>query len=178
MELSSSEKMKKDDVMLIRFQQLNIDIPANIMTYTAIERFNEFDPQVVADFCQFRNPGHQLHFPLMQEENGIAALNAIRIDDNTRFAENSFGIFEPINGERIDPSEIELMIVPLLCFDQKGNRVGYGKGYYDRFLTSCSKNCLKIGFSYFEAEETIDDIAPHDIPLDFCITPEMIYQFQ
>ena len=64
-----------------------------------------------------------------------------------------------------------------MAFDGKGNRIGYGKGFYDEFLKNCSKDTLKIGLSFFEAEAAIDGIEPHDIPLDYCVTPEKIYTF-
>ena len=75
------------------------------------------------------------------------------------------------------PAEIDLVIVPLLCFDKKGNRVGYGKGYYDRFLKQCRKDCIKIGFSYFDPIDQVEDINKFDVKLDYGITPDAIYQF-
>jgi len=58
-----------------------------------------------------------------------------------------------------------------------GNRVGYGKGFYDEFLKDCSNDTIKIGLSFFEAEATIDGIESHDISLDYCITPQKVYTF-
>jgi 5-formyltetrahydrofolate cyclo-ligase len=68
-------------------------------------------------------------------------------------------------------------LVPLLAYDLKGNRVGYGKGYYDRFLAECRPDALKIGFSYFEPEEQINDTEDFDIPLNYCVTPHRCYEF-
>ena len=68
---------------------------------------------------------------------------------------NKYGIPEPVGGTEMMPAEIELIIVPLLVFDINGNRVGYGKGYYDRFLKSCSENALKVGVSFFEPVEIL-----------------------
>jgi len=64
-----------------------------------------------------------------------------------------------------------------LAFDEKGNRIGYGKGFYDRFLNECKKDVIKVGLSFFEATTTIEDTNANDIPLDFCVTPEKIYRF-
>jgi 5-formyltetrahydrofolate cyclo-ligase len=62
--------------------------------------------------------------------------------------------------------------------DSTGHRIGYGKGYYDRFLRTCRPECKKIGLSFFEVmEETIADAGEHDIPLDACITPTQLVQF-
>jgi 5-formyltetrahydrofolate cyclo-ligase len=70
-----------------------------------------------------------------------------------------------------------MIIIPLLAFDEKGYRVGYGKGFYDRYLKECREDCLKIGLSYFEAVPSVDDAAEFDVPLDFCITPQRTYVF-
>jgi len=69
------------------------------------------------------------------------------------------------------------VFVPLVVFDRKGNRAGYGKGYYDRFLMTCRPDCLKIGFSYFEPVELLEDKNQYDIPLNMCITPAGSYVF-
>ncbi len=175
--LSLHLKEKMDDLLLIQFQQLAIDIPSLIMTYSPIIKFNEFDPQTITDYCYFKNPGQQLFYPVMIEGKKHAEIVSVIVDDETIFKTNKYGIEEPIEGIDMFPTEIDLVIVPLLSFDKKGNRVGYGKGYYDRFLKKCRKDCLKIGFSYFEPVEQIDDINKFDIKLDFGITPDSIHEF-
>ncbi|HJS52384.1 MAG TPA: 5-formyltetrahydrofolate cyclo-ligase, partial [Pyrinomonadaceae bacterium] len=95
----------------------------------------------------------------------------------TRLLENFWGIREPPIDEAIDPSEIDLVIVPLLCFDERGFRVGHGKGFYDKFLAGCRADCLKVGFTFFPPTDPIDDIDEYDVPLDQCVTPERVYVF-
>ena len=51
------------------------------------------------------------------------------------------------------------------------------KGFFDRYLKGCREDCIKIGFSYFEPLDSIDDANEFDVPLDFCITPQRIYVF-
>ena len=99
------------------------------------------------------------------------------LTDHTLFKKNSLGIPEPVSGIEIKPSIIDVVFIPLLSFDSKGNRVGYGKGYYDRFLLNCKEECLKIGLSFFEEEQCVFDVEDTDIPLDFCVTPKQIYQY-
>jgi 5-formyltetrahydrofolate cyclo-ligase len=55
--------------------------------------------------------------------------------------------------------------------------VGYGKGYYDRYLKRCAQDVVKIGFSYFDAIDAIEDINEFDVPLNYCITPMRVYEF-
>ena len=69
------------------------------------------------------------------------------------------------------------MLLPLLAFDSKGNRVGYGKGFYDLFLSKCKPDVVKIGLSFFDTEEIIEDVFLEDIRLDYCITPDTIVKF-
>ena len=75
------------------------------------------------------------------------------------------------------PSKIDVVFVPLLAFDKNGHRIGYGKGYYDKFLSSCKPDIIKIGLSFYEAEEAFQDVYPSDIPLDYCVTPKKVYRF-
>ncbi len=93
---------------------------------------------------------------------------------------NSWGIPEPlpIRQNQIAESQIQVVIVPLLIFDTQGNRVGYGKGFYDRFLQKCTNNPLKIGVCIENAVEKIDNIDPFDIRLDFCVSPNTLYDFR
>ena len=78
---------------------------------------------------------------------------------------------------QIQDNQIEVVFIPLLVFDEKGHRVGYGKGFYDTFLKNCP-NAIKIGLSFFEAEAKIDDHKAYDIPMNYCITPNRIYHFE
>jgi 5-formyltetrahydrofolate cyclo-ligase len=99
------------------------------------------------------------------------------LTDNTRLQKNTWGVPEPNEGIEISPKKIDVVFVPLLAFDTKGHRVGYGKGYYDRFLGQCRKKTVKVGLSLFEPEQEITDISKTDIPLDHCVTPSHIYSF-
>ena len=90
---------------------------------------------------------------------------------------NSLQIPEPIHYTEIDAKAIDVVFVPMFVADKKGNRVGYGGGYYDKFLARCKPETKKIGLTYFRPIENIDDIYFGDFPLDFCITPEEIVSF-
>ena len=177
LQLLPAETEKLDDLLLIQFQKIIMDIPSLIMTYAPIKKLNEFNPQQITDYCYFKNPAQQLFYPVMIKNKDTSEMIAVIIDDNTVFEMNKYGIEEPIDGLDMFATEIDLVIVPLLCFDKKGYRVGYGKGHYDRFLKSCRKDCLKIGFSYFEPVDKIEDIDKYDIKLNYCITPFNIFTF-
>ena len=99
------------------------------------------------------------------------------LTDNTLIKPNIWSIPEPEGGVQIQDNQIEVVFLPLLVFDEKGHRVGYGKGFYDTFLENCP-NAIKIGLSFFEAEAKIDDHKAYDIPMNYCITPNRVYQFE
>jgi 5-formyltetrahydrofolate cyclo-ligase len=99
------------------------------------------------------------------------------LTDNTKIKKNEYNIPEPMDGIEVPSPKIQVVFVPLLAFDTKGNRVGYGKGFYDQFLAECTPETIKIGLSFFEAETFIADVFEKDIRLDFCITPKNCYRF-
>jgi 5-formyltetrahydrofolate cyclo-ligase len=108
------------------------------------------------------------------------------LTDNTKIKKNEYNIPEPINGLEVSTHTIDVVFVPLLAYDKVGNRVGYGKGFYDKFLSECkpdtsgselAKQTIKIGLSFFEPEEIISDIFENDVKLDFCVTPKGFYNF-
>ncbi len=99
------------------------------------------------------------------------------LTDNTTIRKNKFNIPEPEDGIEVTSSKIEVVFVPLLAFDKKGNRVGYGKGFYDKFLSQCNIDTIKIGLSFFEAESVILEISDLDMKLDYCVTPHSTYIF-
>jgi 5-formyltetrahydrofolate cyclo-ligase len=99
------------------------------------------------------------------------------LTDNTRIKKNQYNIPEPVDGIEVPPTKIDVVLVPLLAFDKKGHRVGYGKGFYDKFLSECKPDAIKIGLSFFEPEELITDVFEGDIQLDYCVTPNQVYKF-
>lgn len=99
------------------------------------------------------------------------------LTDNTKIKKNEYNIPEPVNGLPVPSETIEVVFVPLLAFDVFGNRIGYGKGFYDKFLAECKPETIKIGLSFFEAVNQIDDVFESDVKLDYCVTPEKVYKF-
>jgi 5-formyltetrahydrofolate cyclo-ligase len=99
------------------------------------------------------------------------------LTDGTKIIKNEYNIPEPVDGIEVPDSKIDVVFVPLLAFDKKGHRVGYGKGFYDRFLSKCKPDVVTIGLSFFEVENEIADVDTNDFRLNFCITPLKTYAF-
>lgn len=172
-ELSDAEKYKLEDLLLIQFQQSGIGIPTRIMTYAGSSKLHEIDPSLIMRYCHFINPEVVFYYPVIHEEEMFPVIT----DENTLFQLNAFGIEEPVDGTEVEEEDIDMVIVPLLAFDTKGNRVGYGKGYYDRFLINCREDCITVGLSYFEAMDEVIDADSFDVPLLYVITPNQSYSF-
>lgn len=96
-------------------------------------------------------------------------MQAVMISPYTNFKTNKWGILEPVGGHTID--DIDVAIIPLMAFDGL-NRVGHGKGYYDRYLAS--HDCIKIGLAFDCQRVDNLEIEAHDIGLDLLVTEKVI----
>ena len=103
-----------------------------------------------------------------------ASLQHILLQENTLFKISEYGIPEPVGGITLEASFFDVVFVPVLAYDINGNRIGYGKGFYDRFLKQCKSSCKFIGLSFFEPENEIP-YNEFDIPLSMVITPNNVY---
>ena len=106
-------------------------------------------------------------------------LESIQLTAETKLVFNWWGILEPPpEAPPVEAWKIDAVLVPLLAFDERGYRVGYGKGYYDKFLGGeCRRDAAKIGLSYFPSVEEISDVHEFDVKLDFCVTPDRLWKF-
>ena len=101
----------------------------------------------------------------------------VKINSSSSYKIGDFGIPEPKEKIEFDCSKLDYIIIPLLCYDIQGNRIGYGKGVYDRILSTLPNKCIKIGISLFNPENSSIPNESHDIKLDFCQTPNRLYSF-
>lgn len=98
-------------------------------------------------------------------------------DTKTKLHVINHGIPEPEYPLYVENTNIDLVITPLISFDKNGHRVGFGKGFYDRFFANCTINTKKAGLSLFDPVDKIDDINELDYPLDYAITPSKLFIF-
>lgn len=157
------------------FRSLRLPSLRVLHRYMPNPKGGEPDPGPLAEWLVMTNPGIVQALPRVSEDDPL--MQAIELGASTRLKPNSWGIPEPVEGSEIPPENIDMVLVPLLAFDLKGHRVGHGKGYYDRFLKRCRRDCLKVGLSFFEPVASIDDADAHDERLDLCITPSKAYEF-
>ena len=158
------------------FAEVDLRTVNILSTFISIEKLAEIDVSLIytriwADFPLVKTVSPITDFATGELENRQFAAA-------TPLVENRWGIREPLGGEIVEASDIDLVLVPLLSVDEEGYRVGYGKGFYDKFLGRCRVDCLKVGVSLFPPVQKIEDADDYDVPIDICITPENRYVFE
>ena len=153
------------------FKDINPDPYAIIAGYWPKE--NEFDIRPLLEMALAKN--HICGLPVVQKES--RALTFAKWKQTMTLEKGAYGILEPAIKEWLEP---DIIIVPLLAFDRRGHRLGYGGGYYDATLTflRAKKTTLVVGVGY-DAQENALDIPnnEHDQKLDWILTPTMAKEF-
>jgi 5-formyltetrahydrofolate cyclo-ligase len=144
-----------------------------ISLFLPIEEQNEINTYLILEKAIFN--GTRVGLPKINNQN--ISLKHFLFENTQQLIVNKLGIPEPSYGKELFSTEFDIVFVPLLAIDLKGNRVGYGKGYYDRFLKECKEECLFIGLHLYDEFTNIEDINIFDIALHYCITPTRIIQF-
>lgn len=172
---SLSENDNEELSLEIANRSLNMNIwnHSNYHIFFPIEKNNEIDTKLIIQIIQ----GKDKNVVLPKTDFKKKIITNFLLTDATLFKINKQGISEPQSGINIKENQIEVIFIPLLCFDTTGHRVGYGGGYYDRLLKKCPIKTLKIGLSFFDPIEKIEDKTINDIKMDYCITPTKIYNF-
>lgn len=141
--------------------------------FLPIERLREINTTYLLSILS----GKDKHILLSTTQFSEGTMTHYLLTDRTTIKVNSQGIPEPEGGIEIAAIKIDVVFIPLLAYDLKGNRLGYGKGFYDRFLAACRPEVIKVGLSLFEPEQKLIETHQTDIPLNHCITPRKIHTF-
>jgi 5-formyltetrahydrofolate cyclo-ligase len=188
--------LKKDIVRktyLKKRQELSSSIlkaESSQLVQNTIELIKKYKPECIHCFLPIHSKGEINTTPIIQYcwKNNInvvvpvsnfedGTLKNAEFRSNTKTKQTISNITEPIDPIWMKSDNIDIVITPLLAFDSKGYRVGYGKGFYDRFFASLNKDAKRIGISLFKPCKDIENIAEHDIPLTHCVTPNKTYSF-
>lgn len=170
--LSDDEAFFLSEKIFIQFIDYFKPLPGQkVHVFVPIRKFREIDTKVFIDY--FLNRNIRVFVPKVIE----TGLISVEIFPGTRYELNAWGISEPVSNQDSEISDFDFVITPLLYCDGKGNRVGYGKGFYDVFFEKVPEETKKIGVNYFDPVETIDDVWGHDIPLDYLVTPDAVLSF-
>lgn len=163
--LSGKEVEEKSQCIIDRILKMKVFQQAQTFhSYVSIQKNNEVDTIRFLEICL--QMGKNLVVPKMI---GEGKLSHIRLDSLKDLRKNSLGVPEPVGGRKFSVDDLDLVIVPMVAGDRKKNRIGYGAGYYDRFLTNCSAPKIGLLFDCQLYDDTLP-VENFDIPLDILIT--------
>lgn len=166
--LSDTEVKNLQESIYLQVFEFDFTPYQNIHIFISIEKQNEIDTYPIVKFLR------KLKKTIIISKSNFktSTLQHYIFDKNTELHVNQYGIPEPINAIEIDAKKIDVVFVPLLISDKQKYRTGYGKGFYDRFLSDCKKEVISIGLNFFQPIDKITDINAFDIPLDIVIIPK------
>lgn len=183
-ELRKKYKLLRQNLTNSELDDLSLEIANQVLkldiwTFSFYHIFLSIETQkeINTDYILNILSGKDKNIVVSKSDFETGLMHNFLLNDTTKLKINKYNIPEPVNGIPITNNTIEVVFIPLLAFDKKGNRIGYGKGFYDKFLASCKPETLKIGLSFFEPEEVVFNVLETDIPLNYCITPTKIHQF-
>lgn len=164
-----------EELRRVFFKSIDLSGIKILHSFLPIEKNKEPDTRSILN--QIRESHRDVRVSLPRVNDSTHLLESVFFESSTVLKINSWGIPEPENGELIDPQMIDIVLVPMLIFDRSGHRVGYGKGFYDKFLATTRPDCQRVGICLFDPVDRIDDIMGFDEPMDQCITPAGSYTF-
>jgi 5-formyltetrahydrofolate cyclo-ligase len=174
--LSPEEVRAKSESLFLKWRnRFSLRQIAWLHLFKTMDKFNEVETHFFEEYLRAKHPRIKIAVPVMDKVN--KKLRHARITNDIEMVTNKFGVPEPkMPVEWVYPMMIDMVLVPLLAFDEKGNRLGYGGGYYDRFLEMVRPQCLKIGLAFELSKQEAVFHQEHDVPLDFVVTEETVYR--
>jgi len=170
----SPNQLRKDSEKICEHLFTHFNFEEKIVSlFLPIERKKEINTYIILEKAM--SLGAVVSIPKANFET--SELSHYIYENKDQLTISKYGIPEPIKGKTLSIQKMNLILVPLLAIDKRGYRVGYGKGFYDRFLKKCPPQTALIGLSLFEPIDEITDLHTEDIPLHFCITPNGIIRF-
>lgn len=158
------------------FQEMNLSSVKNIHIFLPIRKKKEVNTWILIHRLRKESP--EINIVVSKVDPEEEEMKSFLLEEGAVLVKNKWEVPEPVSCQPFSEKDIDMVLVPLLAFDMEGFRVGYGKGYYDKFFTICKQDVLKVGVSFFEPVDLILDIDQYDVPMDICITPEKVYKFR
>ena len=184
-ELRTAYKLKRKQLEVGQRLHLSSKVVQNALDYLVTKRGIEH----IHVFLPIKRLNEINTFPLInslvqQDKNIYTSISdhdkremkTVKLTVSDHFIEDKYGIPVPAEWQKGDEGSIQLIFLPLLAYDLKGHRLGYGQGFYDKFLSRFPIEVVKAGLSFFAPEIEIP-AEPHDVSLDICISPEGVRVF-
>ncbi|MEJ2883958.1 5-formyltetrahydrofolate cyclo-ligase [Pedobacter sp. GR22-6] len=170
--LSTSQLTLLSQGLLAQFKLLDLSAVRVLHIFLPIVEKNEPDTFLIIEWLAEFHPEIRIIVP--RADFDTALMQNYIYEGKESLRRNLYQILEPEKGH-LHTGDVDLVLVPLLGFDLKGYRAGYGKGFYDRFLSGIQT--FKVGLSLFEPIAQIEDFNEHDVRMDCCLTPDKTYFF-
>lgn len=169
--LTKSEKIYENWLAHFSLKEVNY-----LHVFQPIKKRNEIETSFFTDFARKRHGHVKIIVPVVNPYS--EHLTHVELANDIKMEINHWGIPEPkMPFKKVSPMQMDMVLVPMLGFDMEGNRLGYGKGYYDRFLNLVPAKCLKIGLCLEQGK--VENGLPaeaHDVALDYIVTEEILYR--
>ena len=150
--------------------QFNVSENQNIHIFLPISKLNEINTfSFIKKLWEMKI---NVFVPKIHQNKIIS----VKFTPQTLLKENSWGILEPVSSTN-EENTFDYIITPLLYCDKNGNRIGYGKGFYDQFFKTINAEVKKIGVNYFPPIDMIDDVSENDVQLDYLLIPDEMLSF-
>lgn len=165
--LSFEEINKLQENIYLQVFALDVSAVKNVHLFLSMDQFNEIDTAPLIAYFRTKN----IRIVVSKCNFKDSSLTHFYLEEHSILERNKFGVPEPINAASVDEQVLDMVFVPLLISDDKKYRVGYGKGFYDRFLIKCRDDAKFIGLNFFTPIQKIEDVNEFDISLDQVIYP-------
>lgn len=178
LELPEEQVKLSDQQLLAGLQNLDYNQISFLHVYLSIRRWKEYDTMNFITWMRKKHPSTHIVISKSYFDTGL--LRHFVLDHRTIIKENEWGIPEPINAHdlpEVAAEQLDMVLVPLLACDRYGNRLGYGKGFYDRFLKKCRADVSTTGISYFDPIADRMPTDPWDVPLNRVVCPQGVVEF-
>ena len=167
-ELSFDAIQKFQENIYQQIYDLDISSIKTIHIFLTLAKFKEIDTIPIINYFRSKN----IKIVVSKSDFTNNTLTHFYLEEDTIIELNKYGIPEPKNAKQASEKELDVVFVPLLISDEQNFRVGYGKGFYDRFLANCRKECKTIGLNFFKPIAKIDNLNKFDVALDLVIYPK------
>lgn len=167
---------KNQAITTLFLQSFDFTQITSLHIFLPILQHNEFNTYLIIKAIRQHYP----HITLVTSKSDFTTseMQHYVLSPSTLLKENQWHIPEPVDGALFPETALNMVILPLLCFDQQGYRVGYGKGFYDRFIARCATHVMTVGLSFFPPIEQIEDSHPFDLKMNFCVMEDKVWSFQ
>ena len=172
------KKISNDEIIDFSIKIANNCLNLNIWQYSNYHIFLPIEKKKEVDTSPILNilTGKQKQVVISKSNFKDYSLTNYILDDDVILEFNNYGIPEPRNGKKIKTDLIDVVFIPLLAFDKSGNRVGYGKGFYDKALKKINKikKIITIGIAYSFQKANKIPVNKYDYRLDYILNEKRI----